>query len=114
MTTTNITPSKQGVIVLSGYGVSISVERGHLVLSDGIGNERRNGRFSRVNKIKRLIVVGHSGFISFDAVRWLKDTGISFLQMDYDSNILLCDAWSIGERVALRRAQALAPYTEIG
>src|SRR6266542_4164135 len=110
----DILPSKQGVIVLSGYGVSIAVERGHLVLSDGIGDERRNGRFSRVHKIKRLIVVGHSGFISFDAVRWLKDTSIHFVQMDYDSNVMLCDAWTIGERVALRRAQALAPFTETG
>src|SRR5436309_2485675 len=103
----DIHPSKQGVIVLSGYGVSISVERGHLVLSDGVGNERRHGRFSRVHKIKRLIVIGHSGFVSFDAVRWLKDTGIHFLQMDYDSNVMLADSWTIGERVALRRAQAL-------
>jgi CRISP-associated protein Cas1 len=111
----DIVPSKSGVIVLSGYGVSLTVSRGHLVVSDGIAAEQRSGRISRVDKqLKRIIVIGRSGFISFDAVQWLNDVGISFIQMDYDSNILLINTVLSGERIALRRAQALAPYTETG
>src|SRR5205814_454542 len=102
--------------VLSGYGVSVAVERGHLVLSDGIGNERRSARLSRVEAtaLQRLIVIGYSGFISFEAVRFLNDTGIAFIQLDYDANILMCGAPIRREAIQLRRAQAIAPYTETG
>jgi len=111
----DIVPSKSSVIMLSGYGVSLTVSRGHLVVSDGIGVEQRSGRISRIDKqLKRIIVIGRSGFISFDAVQWLNDTGTPFIQMDYDSNILLINTVSSGERITLRRAQALAPYTETG
>lgn len=52
--------SNAPVIVLSGYGISITVERGHLSVEDGVGNERRTARFSRANSgIKRVVVLGH-------------------------------------------------------
>jgi hypothetical protein len=58
-TAARLAPSKSGVLVLSGYGLSISVERGHLVVSDGIGAERRQGRLARATcKLKRLVVLG--------------------------------------------------------
>ena len=30
-----------GVVTLFGYGTSVRVERGHLILEDGIGRDRR-------------------------------------------------------------------------
>ena len=38
---------RNGIIVLSGYGISVSVEHGLLSLADGIGRERRHGAFTR-------------------------------------------------------------------
>jgi hypothetical protein len=35
---------KNGVLILSGYGLRVAVERGHLVVSDGMGEEPRSGR----------------------------------------------------------------------
>ena len=85
-----IEPSKLSVIVLSGYRISVNVNNGMLSLSDGIGNERREGRFSRAQRsFNRLIIIGHSGYISLEAVKWLNDTGIAFAQIDYDTTYLL-------------------------
>jgi hypothetical protein len=46
-TVSTIVPSN-GIAVLSGYNASASVDRGHLVLNDGVGLDRRHGRFARV------------------------------------------------------------------
>ena len=37
-----------GVVTLFGYGIKVHVDRGHLVFNDGIGMNRRHGRFARV------------------------------------------------------------------
>ena len=36
-------PSRNGLLILSGYGLRIAVERGQLAVSDGIGQDRRSG-----------------------------------------------------------------------
>src|SRR5689334_20796108 len=70
------TGGRTGVHVVSGYGIRIAVERGQLIVSDGIGSKRREARYSRATcGIKRLVVLGHSGTISFEALRWLADIG---------------------------------------
>jgi len=68
-----ITPQK-GVITLYGYGVSLRVDRGHLILENGVGPNRRFGRFARVRHgIKRVVAIGSDGFVSLAALRWLAD-----------------------------------------
>jgi hypothetical protein len=63
---------RNGVATLYGYGIGMRVDRGHLILDDGIGNERRHGRFARVNHgIRRIVVIGADGMISLAALRWL-------------------------------------------
>lgn len=71
---------KHGVLTLSGYGIRVWVQRGHLCIEDGIGDERRRGRFPRVPRaIKRLVILGHSGIISLEALHWLHDTEAAFV-----------------------------------
>ena len=103
------------VIVLSGYGISITVERGHLRVEDGVGNERRTARFSRANSgIKRVVVLGHSGTISLDALRWLNDVGAAFIAIDSDAD-LIAAAGPFGlDDARLRRAQAIALSNGVG
>jgi len=103
------------VIALSGYGISITVERGHLRVEDGVGNERRSARFSRANSgIKRVIVLGHSGTISLDALRWLNDVGAAFIAIDNDAD-LISAAGPFGlDDARLRRAQAMASSNGVG
>ena len=102
--------------VAAGYGVKIYVERGHLVVHDGIGRDRETRRFNRAtSKLDRLVVIGHTGFITLEAMRWIKDVGASFVQIDADSNVV---AMSVSEWYSssrhLRRAQVLAAETEVG
>src|SRR5262245_47772180 len=85
-----LAPSKHGVLVLSGYGLSIHVDRGHLLVSDGIGAERRQGRLARATcKLKRLVVLGHTGHVTLEALRWLHDIGAAFVQIDRDGELIL-------------------------
>jgi hypothetical protein len=63
---------RHGVVTLFGYGIQVRVDRGHLVLDDGIGSSRRHGRFPRVGHgIRRLVIVGADGIVSLAALRWL-------------------------------------------
>ncbi len=100
-------PVKNGVCVVDGYGIKISVERGHLEISDGTGRNRRHRRFTRSSRtLKRLVLVGHTGYVTLDALRWLEDTGASFVHVD--EGRLLTTSTPRGTRDArLRRAQAM-------
>jgi CRISPR-associated protein Cas1 len=106
---------KDGVVSLDGYGVRIAVEKGHLVLTDGIGSTRRASRFSRATcGIKRLVVRGSAYFITGDAVAWLTDIGASFLNLGFDGELLTLFSPPGHDDARLRRAQALAPWTDTG
>lgn len=106
---------KNGVCVVDGYGVKISVNRKHLVVSDGIGRHRRERVFPRaLANIKRLVVVGHTGMITFEAIRWLSDVGITFLQIDKDGKLLASSAGLGLNEAKLRRAQAGASTNGVG
>ena len=105
----------RGVLVLAGYGVRLTVERGHLLVEDGIGRDRRRGRFARVGSgIERVIVLGHSGLVSLEALRWLHDIGAAFLQIGRDAQLIVGSSPRVLNDVKLRRAQALAMGTEAG
>lgn len=115
----SITPGaaipRNGVLVLTGYGIRVAVERGHLLVRDGRGRERRQGRFSRADRsLRRLVVLGHTGTVSFDALRWLHDVGCAFLQIDRDGEIVAAWGPPGSDNARLRRAQALATGNGVG
>ena len=67
--TTALKP-RDGVLVMSGYGLRISVERKHLVVEDGFGRDRRRGALHRATSgLRRLVVLGHTGFVTLNALR---------------------------------------------
>ena len=45
---TSVVP-RHGVLVLNGYGIRVQVNAGHLLLHDGIADDRRTIRLPRVN-----------------------------------------------------------------
>src|SRR5579862_3353542 len=105
---TNILP-RQGVITLSGFGIAIRVDRGHLVLEDGIGAERRQCRLPRVDHgLKRLVIIGSDGHVSFSALRWLADQDAAFTMLERDGKVLITTGPVSSSDAKLRRAQALA------
>jgi CRISPR associated protein Cas1 len=80
---------RKGVIVLYGYGTSVRVERGHLVIEDGVGSDRYKGRFPRVGHgLERLVVIGADGVVSLAALRWLADQNLSFVMLERNGRVL--------------------------
>ena len=99
----------------SGYGIRVAVERGHLCVEDGVGTNRRAATFPRATRdLHRLVVLGHSGTISFDALQWITDVGAAFVQIDSDGRVLTA-AGPTGLRDSrLRRNQAQAVENGLG
>lgn len=98
-----------GVLTLSGYGLDVRVWRGRLRVSDGAGRERRTAIAHRATGgLRRLVVLGHTGTITLDAIRWLADVGAGYLQIDEDGRVLAAFGPQGTDRPGLRRAQALA------
>ncbi len=84
------------------------VERGHLVLEDGIGARRIN-RFPRIGHgIRRVVVIGSEGIVSLSALRWLASQDAAFVMLDRDGSVLATTGPVRPSDARLRRAQVLA------
>jgi CRISPR-associated endonuclease Cas1 len=106
---------RHGVLTLVGYGIQVRVDRGHLVVQDGIGAERRRFRLARVGHgLKRLVVIGSDGVISLAALRWLADQDASFVLLERDGKVLATTGPVRPSDAKLRRAQALALGSGVG
>ena len=100
---------QHGVVTLFGYGIQARVDRGHLILEDGIGANRRRGRVSRIGHgLRRLVVIGSDGMVSLAALRWLADQKAAFVMLDRDGSVLATTGPVRPSDARLRRAQALA------
>jgi CRISPR-associated endonuclease Cas1 len=103
---------RRAVVTLYGYGLSIRVDKGHLILEDGVGSDRRRSRLPRVGHgLKRLTVIGSDGIVSLAALRWLADQNASFVMLERDGTVLATTGPVRSSDVRLRRAQALAHQT---
>jgi CRISPR-associated endonuclease Cas1 len=115
----NLPPTPQRkdgeVVIADGYGLTVRVNRGHLVINDGIpGEGRRERRYGRAtSNLARLVVLGGSGVLSLDAIRWLDDVGAALVCIDRDGKIL-CGSGPTRSEAKLRRAQALAQFNASG
>jgi CRISPR-associated endonuclease Cas1 len=104
-----------GVLVLSGYGLSICVWRGRLRVAYGIGRDRHEALVHRATgRLRRLVVLGHTGSVSLEAIRWLADIGAGYLQIDADGRVLAAFGPQGSDRPGLRRAQGIALGTPLG
>ncbi len=98
-----------GVVTLFGYGIRVQVNAGHLLLHDGIADERRTIRLPRVGHgLRRLVMIGSDGFITLEALRWISDVGASFVMLDRRGKVLVVTGPVASSDAKLRRAQALA------
>lgn len=97
------------VLVVDGLGVSITVNRGHLVIRDGVGQYGRLRRLPKVERtVKRIVMLAHSGYITLDAVRWCATVGITVVQVLRDGTVIGHSGFTSPSYPAVRRAQALA------
>jgi CRISPR-associated endonuclease Cas1 len=103
-----LTP-RHGVVTLSGYGIQVRVDHGHLLLEDGIGADRYRARFPRVGHgLKRLVVIGSDGMVSLAALRWLADQKAAFVMLQREGSVVVATGPGRSSEGRLRRAQGLA------
>jgi len=99
---------KHGTLFMSGYGMRLHVQHGHLCAEWGVGRDCHKLRLPRVNRdLKRIIVLG-SGFATFDALRLVADIGASLIFLDGRGKLLFASTPTAPSDVRLRRAQCLA------
>ncbi len=101
------------VATLGGYGVSVTVERGTLILRDGIGDQRQVRRIHRSDgTLRRLVINSSNGTMSLAALRWCADVGIAIVVLDpMNGELLALNAPAVHDDARLRRAQAVAAGT---
>ena len=108
-------PASQSVLVADGYGIDIRVHRGQLTVADGIGATRRLRQLTRSQRtVRRLVILGDTGTVTLDAIRWCADVGITVAQLDRGGRPLLVASPQGRDDSRIRRAQAFAPTTPAG
>src|SRR5690348_2087798 len=88
---TNYTVIKNGILVVSGTGPAIRVDGNRLVIRDGPKETQPLclTRAGASRKLRHIVVCGLAGgYVTFDALRWLRDTGIAFSQIDWDGAVI--------------------------
>jgi CRISPR-associated endonuclease Cas1 len=110
----NFLTPRHGVVTLFGYGIKVYVDRGHLIVKDGIGRDRHEGRFARVGHgLRRLVVIGSDGFVSLGALRWLAHQDAAFVMLERDGSLIAATGPVGPSDARLRRSQALARETHV-
>lgn len=106
----NYTVIKNGIVAVSGTGPAIRVDGNRLVIRDGPQDTPplALSRAEASRRLRHIIITGHAGgYVTFDALRWLRDTGVAFSQVDWNGGIVIASGPRGPDRPALRRAQAL-------
>src|SRR6202522_259868 len=100
---------RAGVLVVDGFGISLRVLYGKLVVEDGIGTHRREVRIDRAGSgLERLVLIGKTGTVTLESLAWLRAMGASLIHLDLDGNVLTHTAPFGYDGYPIRRAQALA------
>jgi CRISPR-associated endonuclease Cas1 len=114
-------PGRAGrsVITVTGHGVRLKVWLHSLWVEDGFksdGNVRRRTLTRATSNIERLLFLAGSGFVTVDALDWCAENGVPVVAVSQSGAprwTLLPGAGGV-HQAALRRAQALAPFTNAG
>jgi len=79
-------------LYLSGFGVSLNVDRARLLVRDGIHDPDVEAERLEIQPRKAyfdsVIIDGHSGNISLDAIKWLMRHDIPFFILDFNGTLL--------------------------
>lgn len=100
---------KSGVVTLTGFGIKVGMQSGHLSIEDGLGPERRHFLLPRIgHRLKRLVCISEDGFVTLSALTWLSDIGAAFVMLDRFGKVRIVTGPTSTADVRLRRAQGLA------
>jgi CRISP-associated protein Cas1 len=101
---------RAGVLVVDGFGIALRVlNRGKLRVEDGIGRQRRSIVLDRTGSgLERLVLIGHAGYVTLEALSWLRAIGAALVQIGRDGEVLAHSVPYSYDGHPIRRAQALA------
>ena len=101
---------RAGVLVVDGFGIALRVQnRGKLRVEDGIGRQRRSIVLDRAGcGLERLVLIGHAGYVTLEALAWLRAIGAALVQIGRDGEVLAHSVPFGYDGHPIRRAQALA------
>src|SRR5580692_129401 len=101
---------RAGVLVVDGFGIALRVlNRGKLRVEDGIGRQRRSLTLDRAGcGLERLVLIGHAGYVTLEALAWLRAIGAALVQIGRDGEVLAHSVPYGYDGHPIRRAQALA------
>jgi CRISPR-associated endonuclease Cas1 len=103
------------VLVVDGYGVTLNVERGHLVVKHGFTADAyaQETHFPRGRcSVERIIVRAPAGMVSIAALDWCSRMGITVAFLGSDSRLINCLIPDGAHDGPLRRAQAVSGTTD--
>jgi len=74
-------------LLLCGFGISISVDRRKLIIYDKVKKEGLEFYPHQINH-DSIIIDGHTGSITFEAIRWLMKHDINLTILNWNGNLL--------------------------
>ena len=74
-------------LLISGFGTNISVDKRRLIIQNKLDNQRYE-YYPHQIKHDSVIVDGHTGSISFEAMRWLVKHNIPIAMLNWNGNLL--------------------------
>ncbi|MGI8309034.1 CRISPR-associated endonuclease Cas1 [Saccharopolyspora hattusasensis] len=112
------------VLVVDGHGISITTKKGELVIKDGMCGRGRTRTIARKDRhVRRIVVIGHTGHISIDAMNWIHGVSvtprgqrrtdpISLVVVNPEGELMSTSAQSMRD-TKLHRAQACVRDTPV-
>jgi CRISPR-associated protein Cas1 len=100
---------------MAGYGAGLRVERDALLVTEGCTHNPQtlitHALYRGMHDVERIICLTQSGSLSFAAVQWCRDQGITLILLDRWGSLLSTLTPEATADAKLRRAQYLAPST---
>ena len=80
-------------LILTGHGVSIALDRGTLLIRNGLTHFPQEREIFRLFKgdlelPSRIIMLDGSGRLTFDVISWLSDQAVPLVQIDYTGRVI--------------------------
>lgn len=104
------------VLILSGHGVALRLERGGLVVRSGFTYYPQRSVVERIfptdrRKPSRIVILDSDGSLSFDVLQWCERQGISVVWLNWQGEVSVLTAGRAAD-AALIRAQVMMPPDE--
>ena len=108
-------PVNPSICVVDGFGTSLLMKSGRLVVVDGIGQHRRTRTYHRATHgLSRIVLLGTSGIVSLDALEWCRSLKIELVVLDSQGEISFSSQSRVTDDARLRRIQAQSAGSDLG